>query len=202
MCSQILISELTGIPHELHAQGYWWFPWCAHGLGTIHSSVLHSPLLTLNIKWWHVVITKNIFGKTPLLYYCSVICCQETIPHFLLTQKNTNKLPSLQEHTKNKCNAPTETLLSSPDFESSFLFTWEEGEQDCHKLSQSKVPQCLTTVPKKTFSTVVPNAQCRISGLQWLQSKIIRYIDKQTRAQHFFSNTHILLCKIHLGEVL
>lgn len=167
-----------------------------------HSSVLDSPFLTLNVKWWHVVITKNIFGETPLLYSCSVTCCQERIPHFLWTQRNTNKLPILQEHTKNNCNAPTETLLSSPDFKSSFLFTWEEGEQDCHKLSQSKVPQCLAIVPKKTFSTVVPNAQWRISRPNGWQSKITRYIDKQTRAQHFFSNTHILLCKIHLGEVL
>lgn len=61
--------------------------------------VLGSPLLILNIKWWHVVITKNTFGETPQLYSCSVIC-QETILHFLLTKRHTKKFPSLQGHIK------------------------------------------------------------------------------------------------------
>lgn len=130
---------------------------------TIHP-VLDSPPLTLGIKWWHLVITKNVFGKTRQLYSCSAICCQETIPHFLLTQRNIKKFPTLQRHTKNYRNAPTETLLASPNFKSSFLFMWEEEEQDFYKLPQSKIPQCLTIVPKKSFSTVGPNAQWRISS--------------------------------------
>lgn len=182
-CPRILVISLV-CPWPGHIRLSWTAPF---SLWTLNGGMLWLP---------------KIYLVKLLLYSCSVTCCQETIPHFLWTQRNTNKLPSLQEHTKNKCNAPTETLLSSPDFKSSFLFTWEEGEQDCHKLSQSKVPQCLSIVPKKTFSTVVPNAQWRISRPNGLQSKITRYTDKQTRAQHFFSNTHILLCKIHLGEVL
>lgn len=45
-------------------------------------------------------------------------------------------------------------------------------------------------------------SKCSVKNFQWLQSKIIRYKDKWTKAQHFFSNTHILLCKRQLGEVL
>lgn len=143
-------AELTGMPHKLHDQGYWQFPDLTMAWAQYIHSVLDSPLLTLDIKQWHVVINKNIFGKTPQLYSCSVTCCQETIPHFLLTQRNTSKFPTLQGRTKNKCNIPRETLLASPNFKSSFLFRWEDGKQDHYKL-----PQCLTIAPKRAFLLLV-----------------------------------------------
>lgn len=80
------------------------------------------------------------------------------------SEEVTYKFPTLQGHTKDKSNAPTEILLASLNFKSSFLFTWEDGKQDCYKLPQSKVPQCLIIAPKRAFSTVGPNAQWRISN--------------------------------------
>lgn len=90
--------------------------------------ILERSLPTQNIKWWHVSITETLLLTTSHSYSCVVTCHWETIPHFVLAQRNTGKLPGLHRCTSSTLAQQKHSLHNLIRLLMfSYLFVWEKG---------------------------------------------------------------------------